>query len=72
MLWCGHKHRMRPQYTHNWMDSLEQTPASEGFEDFAGPDARSLVIKSLFKLLIKQKRFSDAPKHVAQLELWLL
>lgn len=53
VLWWGHKHRTKPQYTHSlppWVHSLEQAPVSEGFEDFAGLNARSLVIKSIFKL----------------------
>lgn len=57
---------MRPQYP------LEETPVSEVFEDSASPNARSLVIKSIFKLLIKQKRFPEAPEYMVQLELWLL
>lgn len=51
---------------------MEQVPVSEGFEDLAGPNARSFVVKSIFKLLIKKKRFSEAPKYMVQLELWLL
>lgn len=69
---------MRPRYAHSlplWMDSLEQTPVSEGFEDPPGQDARSLVIKSIFKLLIKKKeifrgtRVHGSTGTVAALEL---
>lgn len=66
---------MKPQHNHSlppWMDSLEQIlKGSEGFEGFAGLNARSLVIKFIFKLMIKI-RFSEAPEYMVQLELWLL
>lgn len=44
------------------LTSLEQVPVSEGFEDCPGPDAKSLAITCLFKLLIK-KDFSEALKN---------
>jgi len=51
------------------MDSLEQIPVSEGFEDCPGPDARSVAIKSVFKLLIKKEENLRGAEYMVQLEL---
>lgn len=56
-----------PQHT-----SLEWIPVSEGFEDCPDPDARSLAMKYIFKMLIKKNIFFRGAEYIVQQELWLL